>query len=261
MTAHHERECKLDAASDAVIDAIQDFVLAHPKIYAPAIQRVAPGIPAALRKSFATPLEVTEPRIRLYWDDVDLTMQKNGIEIRQEPRPKGGIKQMVKIGGGQGQTMLDRQEHSANIDHFGIDIDAIKDSNLRRRLKTITHGKTLKPIISMISQRMKMNYHPDGNPGVVIELGLDAPCHGYCFDGFKWQLPQIELELVDGPVDAEQARVILEWEAARLYTRFDLMPNVTSKPAAGFAHLRPFLATPAGRQAFTAHNRKVIWWA
>jgi len=256
MTAHHERECKLDASSDAVITRVKDYVLSHPKIFMPVTKGSLLGVPKSLK--FATPFEVTEPRIRLYWDDVNLTAQKNGIEIRQEPRPKGGIKQMVKVAGGAGPAkgvVMDRMEHSANLDHFGLDFDEIKDPDLRRHLKKLFGRKILKPVICMVSQRMKLNYHPGGDKKVLIELGLDAPCKGYVFDGYSWNNPQIELELVTGTNTK-----ILEREAALLQKLFKLAPTTSSKPAVGFRHLQTLLATPQGKKAFSAHNGGVIWW-
>ena len=255
-TAHHERECKLDAPSDAVLARVKDYVLSHPKIFTPVTRSPHHGVPKSMRGKFSTPMEITEPRIRLYWDDVNLTAQKHGIEIRQEPRPKGGIKQMIKVAGAKAKgPVMDRMEHSANLDHFGLDFDEVRDDTLRDYLKTLLGRKIMKPVICMVSQRLRLNYHPGGNPDVLIELGIDAPCHGYAFDGFNWHNPQIELELVYGP-----STKILEREAALLRKLFDLAPTTSSKPAVGFKHLQTLLAKPEGRRVFAGFPADKIWW-
>lgn len=253
---NHELECKLDAKSDNDLINLREFVMSSPVHFTPAIERVRVGIPPAMLNDFDTPLEITEPRIRLYFDDQNLSAYSQGIEIRQEPRPSGGIKQMVKIGGNANtdNPILDRMEYSANLARFGVTLSAIPHDPTRKRVKSAIKPKDLKPIICMISQRTRIKYHPAGDPLTTIELGFDVPCRGHALGGFTWSSPQLELELITGPTSALKA------ESDFLARTFNLTPNLTSKPFQGFEYLKQYLQTSEGKAAFKVHPENSIWW-
>lgn len=253
---NHERECKLDAASDDDLLAVRDYVLKDTERFTPVIDRVREGIPKDMLPTFAAPLEVTEPRIRLYFDDKELSAYAQGIEIRQEPRPSGGVKQMVKLGGNadSDNPVLDRMEYSTNLDHFGMNLDAIKPAEVRELVKSALENKTLKPIVCMVSQRTRLKYHPNADPLTTIELGFDTPCRGHTIGGYTWNAPQLELELIEGSETA------LHEESAFFIKTFGLKPNVTSKPYKGFKHLKTHLKTLEGKIAFKHHPENYIWW-
>lgn len=253
---NHERECKLDATSDNDLIKLREFVLANPAHFTPAISRVRDAVPQDMLKNFDVPLEITEPRIRLYYDDQNLSAYAQGIEIRQEPRPGGGIKQMVKLGGNAtaDDPVLDRMEYSTNLKKFGVTLDGLGPDTVRRSLKSALKNKRLKPIVSMVSQRTRLKYHPHGDPLTTIELGFDTPCRGHALGGFVWNAPQLELELIQGDES------VLNIEAAFFREKFNLTPNFTSKPFTGFEYLKSYLQTPEGKSAFSTHPENYIWW-
>lgn len=253
---NHELECKLDANSDNDLIKLREFVLDNPAHFTPVLDRVHHGIPKDMLSEFDVPLEITEPRIRLYFDDIKLSAYAQGIEIRQEPRPGGGVKQMVKLGGNAtaDNPILDRMEYGANIKKFGVDLSVLKPDRIRKQVKSALKNKELKPLVCMVSQRTRLKYHPSGDPLTTIELGFDTPCRGHAMGGFKWSAPQLELELLSGDINSLHA------EAAFLTNLFALTPNLTSKPFRGFEHLKTFLQTPEGKAAFNTHPQDYIWW-
>lgn len=261
---YHEIECKLDAQDDAVLAAVQAWVLERPAVFCPPTRpdMLAGLAPAAMHGAFRPPLEVTGIRTRLYWDTVDLDGYNAGIEIRQQKRDKGGVRQTVKEGGNASidDPVLDRMEHVSNLKTFGADIEAVKSGDARKALRRAFGHAELKPVICMISQRTRITYHPEGDPATEIEIGLDYPNWGFTFEGMSWRNPQLELELVKGPECHRAAAALLEREAARFESAFPLVRNVTSKPTPGFEHLGRVLATSAGRAAFAKLRAGDAWW-
>lgn len=259
----HELEFKLDAGDVPLMKAVQAHVLAKPKIFTPTTHPdLLDAIPQDLRSSFQMPVEVTEARKRLYFDKMDLAAFEAGIEIRQERHTKGRVKQMIKIGGNASDDdpLMDRMEHGCYTKRFGVSVGCVKDDDARKYIKKmIGDGEDMKPIVCMISQRTRINYHPHGDPDTIIELGFDYPCRGYSLMGFVWDAPQMELEIVKGPDEHEKARAILEREAAR-FDEFGLVRSVVSKPTPAFERLMQERGSKAFKAAFNAINIEDKWW-
>jgi len=256
-----EKEFKLDADSAAQLKQARQYVFDNPAIFMPATHpSQLAHIPAHMRDSFETPLEITRPRLRLYYDTVDLDGLANNIEIRQEQR-KHGYKQVIKIGGNAtaADPLLDRLEVPCKIGKYGVDFDAIEQDSIRKHLKSIFGGKPIKPLVCMISQRTRFEYHPEGQKDVVIELGFDTPCHGISFTGYSWVTHQLELEKVEGPDDHAEVRRLLEREERR-FARFGMTRSVISKPYLGFTQMQDSLQTPEGRALFDRHDSTKPWW-
>jgi len=218
--------------------------------------------PPAMQGLFRRANEVTEQRTRIYWDTDALKAFESGIEIRQERREKGGIKQMVKIGGnGTGDdAMMDRMEYPCRCDAFGVCFEEIDNKPVRKKLMKQFEGELFKPVIAMVSQRARLKYHPEGNTDVLIEAAFDYPCWGFAFSGFIWKAPEMELEIVDGPDDHAAAFALLERETRRFEERFELTRMATSKPTPGFEQLGAYLASDEGQNAFRRLSIETPWW-
>lgn len=257
-TAYHEIEFKLDADSDETLREIQKWMENSPKIFTRRTSRA----PAIMQGLFQRPKQVTEERVRIYYDTEELDAFKRSVEIRQETVEKGGVKQMVKMGGNglADDPIMDRMEYPSHLDEFGVTFDEIKDKEARRKLRRMFDDQTFKPLVAMVSQRTRLKYHPEGNTNILIEAAFDYPCWGFSFDGHVWQAPEMELEIVEGPQDHEEARKLLEREGRRFEEKFTLLRNHHSKPTPGFARLRDYLKTPDGKRAFRKLSQDQAWW-
>lgn len=255
--SYKEKEFKLDAESDDQLQDVQRWVMANPKIFTPLHNHVPSQMQGLFRPSF----EITRDRTRVYMDTIDLDAFMAGIEIRQETREKGGIKQMVKINTltGSDDAMMDRMEYPCVLNKFGVDFEEIEDKIVQKRLIKKFGGLKFKPLIAMISQRTRMKYNPEGNRDITIEAAFDYPCWGFAMNGFIWQAPEMELEIIDGPQEHAKALKLLEHEAAR-FNKFGLTRTITSKPTPGFIVLKQHLETEAGRKAAKALKPGQEWW-
>lgn len=256
-TAYHEIEFKLDAESDESLREVQAWMQNSPKIFTPLHNRV----PVVMQGLFQPSFERTRDRTRVYFDTADLDAFQNGVEIRQEAREKGGFKQMIKIdrSGGRKDQMMDRMEYPGVCGKFGVDFEEVNDKLVRRRLMKQFEGLKFKPLIAMISQRTRMKYHPQGDTSVTIEAAFDYPCWGFALNGFVWQAPEMELEIIEGPEDHVGALRLLEREASR-FGEFGLKRTATSKPTPGFIELHEYLRTEEGRKAFRNLKIDQEWW-
>lgn len=260
LKGHHEIEFKLNAPADEVLQSVWSFMFGNPKIFTPPTHHsLLTHIPAHIRSRFAPPVEITSERIRIYYDTEDLNAYDAGIEIRQERRSKSGVKQMIKIGGNASSDdpVMDRMEYSSDLNGFGVDLRAIHDKKISKDLDKSYKGCIFKPLVWMVSQRHRFKYHPEGNPNICVEVGLDYPCVGITMHGFEWEAPQMEIEMVKGPDSHAAARGILEFEAER-FAQFKLEREILSKPAPGYDALRDYLKTPEGRKAFAALDPNVL---
>jgi|GEM_PF-6176653 len=256
-TAYHEIEFKLDADCDDTLREAMAWVQKSPRIFMPLKDPVPRIMEGRLLPSF----ERTRGRVRRYFDSVDLDLFKNGIEIRQEAREKGGYKQMVKIDrpDNSSDDMMDRDEYPGVCHKIGVDFDEVEDKLIRRRLMNDYGGLKLKPLVVMVSQRLRLKYHPEGDTGIEIEAAFDVPCCGFALNKYVWEAPEMELEIIKGPEKHAAALALLEREAAR-FKKFGLKRTATSKPTPGFAGMGEFLKGREGQKAFKNLKLDQEWW-
>lgn len=252
---------KLLLIADHVRLATDTFVTAdHPDF--------APVIPGALNDvDFMAAFERTRPRERIYYIDAELSAQKRAVEFRQETHRNYGVKQTIKIGrmtgsdtGKDGDTTLNRLEIHAKLTGPGVVLGAVDDERERRRLRRHFKEAALKPGFRLVSQRIRIPYHPEGDKNVMIELACDYILYGETMFGKCWHDPKLEIEIIKGPADEAACRKILEREEKRIMDEFDMVAQPESNADLGYQRLAPDLATKAGRQAFERMGAREVWW-
>ena len=222
-----------------------------------------PDVPAALLPSVSAPLEITPMRRRFYSTDKKLEMPAQGIELRQEPKPNGTVRQVIKIGSSdveEDNPTLDRTEYPARLYDLGPVLHAVRDKAVRRRLVKAFGRKKLRQPIRMMSQRFRFPYHPEGDRHLTMEIAFDPILVGQCFDGFSWAHPMMELEIKNGPQDKVEAGALLDREERRLTARFEMVRHLHSNPSPGFDHLREMVGSKQGRLELNALPQGFYDW-
>jgi hypothetical protein len=241
-SAFREREIKINAPDCETLDAIKTYLLNDPHY----VSKTAPErIPAYLNGlSFHTAQSETPLRARFYYDDLNLSAFKNGIEIRLEPKKQQGkawvfdqTVKIVKTASDDAHTMLDRLEYKDLVKGRIPDLTDLP-REVKDRLKDIfnverTKDIHLHPLLLTVGQRWKMAAHPDGDKNTLVEYATDR-ARGFTADKkFQWDILQIEMELKKGGSD-----VLLAAERQRLTSRFNgLIVETHSKPTEGFVCL------------------------
>ncbi len=223
--------------------------------------RLAPLLPADMNAVFRPAMQITDPRERAYFLDADGVMREMKCEIRQEIKP-GFVKQTTKKGNGAtaADSTMDRMEQASKLVGFGFNIFAVGDDKLRKelmeRLTTMP-----RPVQRMISQRVRIPYHPMGNPDVRIEMAVEPVHVGQTFTGFIWKQPKIDLEIKIGPSCKDARHALLAQEEERLLSIFpDLKPQLKSSPTPGFEVIRDEMCKDAVRARFEAIRPDQQWW-
>lgn len=251
---------KLLEIADHVRMCADTFVTAdHPDL--------APVIPVALHtEKFLPEAERTRPRERIYYADADLKVRTLSAEFRQEAHKRDGVKQTVKIARHTGRekdkdgATLNRTEMHAKLTGPGVCLTAVDDVKIQRWLTKNFRESALKPAFRIVSQRIRIPYHPEGNTDVVIEVACDNILFGETIFGRTWQDPKLEIEIIKGPEDEEACRKILEREERRLIEKFDLIAQTESNAEMGYAQLAADLATAAGRAKLSRIGARDVWW-
>jgi hypothetical protein len=265
--SYHERERKYVARKKGNLSAIlkhvrnanDEFVTYdHPDF-------IPDGIPKKVRKKILMPREITVVRERIYFLDTELKALFNEVEIRQEAKAKYPVKQTIKTGhkGSDSDHTLDRWEHPAKLRQFGPLIEAVDDAAVKKHLQEIFAEAAFVPALRMVSQRTRLSYHPEGNPDIAIEMAFDLILWGQTAFGFEWQEPKIEIELVKGASNAEEAQKILDKEEKRLLGSFPLKPVLHSNPTPGFEDIEKRLSgknAKTNRQKFEKLQGKPFFW-
>ncbi|HEY8191333.1 MAG TPA: hypothetical protein VIG74_02825 [Alphaproteobacteria bacterium] len=246
----HERECKLDAQNASQLATIREHIITDPHYVTLNDPRFQPDLMHGM-ELLGVPENFSIPRVRVYYDDIDLNGFRNGVEIRVEPKEctEKPYKQMVKIGSNNASAdgVFDRMEYPAKLPSPQPDLSLLKNG-AQKKLKDVFGVSDLAdvkllPMVMLVSQRWKIEYHPGGDPAMRIEYAHDTS-RGQTFTGFSWDFFQAELEMKAG--DA----TILPREKKRLLDRFNfLSPGTRSKPSPGFDALAAALAQPEIRKA------------
>lgn len=241
-SAFREREIKINAPDCETLDAIKTYLLNDPHY----VSKTAPErIPPYLNDlSFHTAQSETPLRARFYYDDLNLSAFKNGVEIRLEPKKQQGkawvfdqTVKIVKTASDDTHTMLDRLEYKDLVKGRIPDLSDLP-REVKDRLKDIfnverTKDIHLHPLLLTVGQRWKMAAHPDGDVQTLVEYATDR-ARGFTADRkFQWDILQIEMELKKGGSDK-----LLTAERQCLTSRFNgLTVETHSKPTEGVHYL------------------------
>ena len=233
---------------------IDEFVTAdHPAI--------SPYLPPGIKEVFDMPAERTRPRQRVYYADVDLKVQKQQAEFRQELKSYG-VKQTIKRGdeATDEDPTLDRDELPSKLSYGGINLRAADGKGNRKWLTDAFNQNDLKPGFRMVSQRLRTTYHPEGNQDVLIELACDVILIGETIFGRVWQDPKLEIEIKQPEnLGKREAQRILDKEERRL-AKFGLRRQLESNAVMGYEMLKPDLKTDEGKEFYKKLNPDTVWW-
>jgi hypothetical protein len=252
---------KLIEIADHVRMCRDTFVTAdHPDL--------APVIPAALHtEQFLPEAERTRPRERIYYVDAELDVKRLSAEFRQEAHKRDGVKQTIKLARGvtgknkdKDSSTLNRLEMHAKLTGPGVCLTAVDDAKQRRWLTDHFRERAMKPAFRLVSQRIRIPYHPDGDTSIIIELACDNILFGETIYGRCWQDPKLEIEIIKGPEDEAACRRILEREERRIVEKFDLVAQLESNAELGYARLLPDLSTAGGRALLDRTGPRDVWW-
>lgn len=248
-----ESERVLNAATPELIRDIKRHVEnCKTEFVTPDHPDLAPLLPPGVGEDYTVPTEITAPRERYYLMDFEMYLRKLKCDVRQEYQ-KGYYKQTTKVGDGgtKYDSTMDRMEQASKLMSFGFNAYAIADEDVR---EDILHNlvSVPKPPLRMISQRIRIPYHPEGNPDLLIEMALEPLHVGQTFTGFFWQAPKIDLEIKVGPCAKKKTlrHAILAREEERLMSTFPLTRQLKSSPTIGFEELADSLHKPSVRDRF-----------
>lgn len=196
---------------------------------------------------------ITKFRYRYYFDTPLLVLFSHAVELRIEKKGTT-FRHVIKIGNGATaeHPMLGRKEYPAQLKRFKPNLSAIdKTADHSKEIiaflrKTVGKPHKLKPLIAIQSQRRKLEYHPEGNRNITIEIGIDVGT-GVTVTNFDWTLCQIELKIKENK-SPESNALILEREGQLLKDKSPVLTNsLISKPAKGFNNLieHPLFGTKA----------------
>lgn len=223
----------------------------------------SPTLPKGIDYSFMAPQEITEGRERPYALDRDGILRELQVEVRQQRKGKKTV-QTTKIGDGGSMTdsTMDRWEQKSVLNTgFGFNVYAIGDKKARQEVldNLTSHPKLVQ---RLISQRIRIPYHPEGNPDIEIELALEPLHCGETFTGFVWKTHKIDIEIKKGPDHLEQAlrHSILAREEERLMSIFPLQRQLTSSATPGFDAVMEDLRKSQHRLAFDRLGASDEWW-
>lgn len=237
-----------------VQDCKKDFVT-------PDHVKFAPVLPKGIDFEYMVPVEVTDPRERPYFIDIDGVLRRLDCDVRQQQERNGRYKQTTKVGKGgtAGDSTMDRMEQASRVLSFGFNVFAIGDKEVRSQiLKNVT--SLVKPGLRMVSQRVRIPYHPEGNEDLLIEMALEPLHFGQTFTGFWWQNPKIDLEIKYGPKEKAVRHAILAREERRLMDTFPLTRQLQSSPTPGFEEIEDALRNPDRRRQFEKMGVSEQWW-
>ena len=248
----HEQECKLDARSAGQLRRVRKHIIDVSHYVTLNDEKFLPDVMKG-KKMLGVPESFTPPRIRIYYDDILLSGFRNGVEIRVEHKAEinaeeSQYKQMVKIGNNTAEDdgIFARIEFPARLINSIPSLNNI-DSRQQKKLRDIFEVKDLSkikllPLIQIVSQRWRIEFHPDGNRNTRIEYAHDLGV-GQTFTGYTWKMHQAELELKSGNPAS------LMREKKRLMETFNFFtPGLRSKPSAGFDVLSAALSRPEVRK-------------
>ncbi len=257
-----ESERVLNADNPKLIhDIIRHVENCKTSFVTPDDPRLAPLLPRGMEVPYMMPTEVTAPRERYYFLDESGYLRQINCEVRQESK-QGLYKQTTKVGegGNKYDSTMDRMEQASKILTFGFNAYAIADEHVRDDiLRNLT--SVPKPSLRMISQRVRIPYHPEGNPDLLIEMALEPLHVGQTFTGYAWQSPKIDLEIKVGPPDSEKTlrHSILAREEERLLSIFPLTRQLRSSPTRGFEEIKDALHNPKVRDRFRSLGATEQW--
>jgi len=242
-----EQENKLNAENERQLKMVRRHLLTDPHYVTDFSPDFRPDLLQGMRL-IGVPQKFGMPRIRVYFDDIDLRGFRNDVEIRNAFERKSmseqfQYKQVIKVGANEvtEDGVFERVEYAAKHDSPVPNLDLVKNgmSKYLRDVFEVTDLSKVKllPFILIASQRWRIEYHPDGDKRTCIEHAHDV-ARGQNIFNFTWDLFQIEFELKHGK------RAVLQPEKQRLLDMFNfLSPGTESKPTPGFNALAdgPFL--------------------
>lgn len=222
----------------------------------------APQIPQGLGSlQFLPPREVTPPRLRIYYDTLDGALRRLGVEVRQE-RKAGKICQTVKVGhGGTAEdATLERLEQKSMLREWGFNPLAIRMDQTRDTVLKEVQALP-RPVLYMVSQRIRISYHPCGHSGNLIELALEPVHYGQTFTGVCWNACKLEIEIKKGPDDPACRQALLDAEQDRFMRHFPgvLTPVYESSATPGMDALGKASGDPSVRAAFDGLGVRPDW--
>lgn len=246
-----EQELKLNVPGVDQLNQVREHLIHDPHYKTDSdLKRQRPAVAAGM-PVLGKPEEIYTPlRTRIYYDDVKLHGFAQGVEIRIEERgdSKSPFKQVIKIGGnvaGKDGT-FDRAEYSSPL-KTGVPDLSVLDQEQKDKLKAIfgvakVSDIELRPLVMMVSQRWRYEYHPGGDADTLVEYAHDV-ARGQTFTGHQWDLYQAEIEMKEGDASA------LAREERRLRDTFNFFQaDSRSKPSPGFEVLKAQLAAPEAQE-------------
>ena len=259
-----ESERVLVTDSAKIIREIARHVQSCTKVFVtPDKPQFAPVLPAGLDFDYLPMQEITAPRERPYCLDRDGRLRALKVEVRQEVK-NGSVVQTTKVGNGASSldSTMDRWEQKSILgDRFGFNVFAIGDDKARANILESLESYP-KNVLRLISQRIRIPYHPEGNPDLLIELALEPLHCGETFTGHVWHTHKIDVEIKKGPSKAQTAlrHSILAREEERLMGIFPLTRQLVSSASPGFDAIMEDMAKDKHRSAFDRLDDKKPWW-
>lgn len=250
---YQEDEVKLNAPDNKTLESVWWHIINDEQHFVPSYNtHVNPQLPedkglARLTSDkpriLMAPRSITKIRYRYYFDTRLRDLFRAKVEVRLEPKD-GAFKQVIKMGNGAtiDNPMMGRPEYPARLKKFRPSLGAIEKKEDDRQTtidflrSTVKKKGRLKPVVRIESQRLKLEYHPQGDRNVTIEVGIDKAV-GMNVAGFEWDVRQIELEVKENLTNKPNSD-ILEADMAILMAEYpSLVIETTSKPTLGFNNM------------------------
>ena len=182
---------------------------------------------------------------RLYWTTKTLSGYQSSnqplVELRTERIINDSCwEQVVKfaLAGTEGKT-LSRREISTYLDGFGVNLSVLPEDACKLA-KEILGDTALKAVACLQGQSIPVLYYPNGQNEIVFEIKFDLGI-GHCFDGYKIDVIEIEVELKDynQKLDLEHVEKLFDASEYVLETAFPgaLDRTSVSKPTPLFQHM------------------------
>lgn len=267
-----ESECILFSDCPELAKAIIDRIVRGAAGYTTdADPRLLPPLPVEMLSAAlaVAPHETTPVRQRIYYDTQGCALKKAGIEVRMEYNPKNRLWcQTVKYEVDEGKCeapeddavlVHHRMEQKASLNRPGFCLEAVQPRELHERIQATIGKSPVLPVLSLISQRTRLCYHPEGDRDIAIEIAVEPLHVGTTLSGVSWSDAKIELEIKKGPEEGPARDALLRREVERLQTlarqiRSEASLRVSSRSSAagGLEEVAGFLNTSDGRRAFTS---------
>lgn len=182
-----------------------------------------------------------------YFDTPDLDLKEKKVSLRVR-RENGEWVQTVKAKGNKSGGLQARTEFNASRDEPTVDIGAIANKEMRRKIGSLINGRALRPVFTTdVWRTTRLLAYGKSQ----IELAIDT---GWIKSGDnKVPVCEAELELIDG-----RARDILDL-ASQMRDGFEFRVGTGSKASRGYYLFRPSLAEPTKARPLVLTKGMSAW--